>query len=280
MQPEKKFSIPEFKVLDYFTRFSAFRKSFSGKIFYNNLMKTNTATTGGVFMMMKKMAVGGIIGLMLMNCFADWKTEKQGEDAIVLYNDAEDAVKNGKMKVLPLIGGNVWMSKTFDLTQLPEEWRGQIGSAALRIYMQAADQSVAVRKIPRNGLTEQLKILVNGHEMILNTSDSRFPSVKRWTDIAIPAEWVKGDKLDVKIHKVESKTNDDFVYMGVDTSSEPGFSKVSVNGGNSFQFESRFLAGLKGEYMIRLVLYRTQQEVSVDFSKKKIFPGLNCRTVL
>ena len=57
--------------------------------------------------------------------------------------------------------------------------------------------------------------------------------------------------------------------MGVDTSSEPGFSKVSVNGGNSFQFESRFLAGLKGEYMIRLVLYRTQQEVSVDFSKKK-----------
>ena len=75
MQPEKKFSIPEFKVLDYFTRFSAFRKSFSGKIFYNNLMKTNTATTGGVFMMMKKMAVGGIIGLMLMNCFADWKTE-------------------------------------------------------------------------------------------------------------------------------------------------------------------------------------------------------------
>ncbi len=269
MQPEKNFSIPELKVLDYFTRFSAFRKSFSGKMFYNNLMKTNTATTGGVFMMMKKMAVGGIIGLMLMNCFADWKTEKQGEDAIVLYNDAEDAVKNGRMKVLPLIGGNVWMSKTFDLTQLPEEWRGQIGSAALRIYMQAADQSVAVRKIPRNGLTEQLKILVNGHEMILNTSDSRFPSVKRWTDIAIPAEWVKGDKLDVKIHKVESKTNDDFVYMGVDTSSEPGFSKVSVNGGNSFQFESRFLAGLKGEYMIRLVLYRTQQEVSVDFSKKK-----------
>ena len=36
-------------------------------MFYNNLMKTNTATTGGVFMMMKKMAVGGIIGLMLMN---------------------------------------------------------------------------------------------------------------------------------------------------------------------------------------------------------------------
>ena len=28
-------------------------------------MKTNTATTGGVFMMMKKMAVGGIIGMFV-----------------------------------------------------------------------------------------------------------------------------------------------------------------------------------------------------------------------
>ena len=217
-------------------------------------------------MVLKKVIAAGFAGFMFLNVCAAWQIEKNSADTITFHNDDAAALKNKKVKMLALIGGNTVISKTFDLTQLPAEWRDQVGAAALRIYMQVGDQSEAVRKIPKNGLTEQLKIIVNGHEMILKTSDYRLPSDRKWTDIAIPAEWIKGDKLEVRFHKINSKTNDDFVYVGVDTSSGPGASKVSVDNGRSFQFESKYLAGLKGEYMIRLVLFRTQKEISVDFS--------------
>ena len=220
-------------------------------------------------MIKRKAIVVGIAGFMFLNVCAAWKTEKISTDTITFYNDDADALKNKKVKFLPLIGGNVLMSKTFDLTQLPAGWHDRFKAAALRIYMQVGDQSEAVRKIPKNGLTEQLKILVNGNEMILNTSDYRLSCDRKWVDISIPAEWVNGDKLEIKLHKIDSKTNDDFVYIGVDTSSGPGFSKVSVDNGRSFQFESKYLAGLKGEYMIRLVLSRTQKEISVDFSNAR-----------
>ena len=217
-------------------------------------------------MSLKKVIAAGIAGFMFLGVSAAWKTEKNGADAITFYNDDAAAPKNKKVKMLPLIRDNTRIKKTFDLTQLPAQWRDQVGAAALRIYMQVGDQSEAVRKIPKNGLTEQLKIIVNGNEMILKTSDYRLPSDRKWTDIAIPAEWLKSDKLEVTIHKINSKTNDDFVYVGVDTSSEPGASKVSIDNGKSFQFESKYLSGLKGEYMIRLVLSRIQNEISVDFS--------------
>ncbi len=199
--------------------------------------------------------------------FAGWRTTNPDSESIILFNDSEDAVKSKQVKLLPLVGNGTWALKNFDLTQLPAEWQENIGGAALRIYLQSADQSEAVRKIPRNGFTEQLEILVNGNSIVLGTGDPRLPTSRKWADIPINAAWVKGKQLEVKIHKLNSPTNDDFVYLGTDVSSPLGSSKVSVNSGKSFTFEHKALAGIKGEYMIRLVLYRQAQNIQVDFSQ-------------
>ena len=196
--------------------------------------------------------------LIMLGAYADWQTAALNDgQSIQLFNDSGKAEQNKTRKWLPLIQNSVWMQKTFDLTRLPEEWRSNIGSAEVWIYCQAADQSVAVKKLPqKNGLTEEVEVIVNGNAQVLKLSDPVFPSYRNWAKIKIDPALITGNTLTVQIHKMPSATNDDFLYMGVDVSCIPAHSKVSVSSGKSFRFENGALPGLKGEYMIRLVLSR------------------------
>lgn len=199
-----------------------------------------------------------ISALFMFGAYAEWKTELLNDgQQIQLFNDISNAHKDKSYKWLPLINNSVWMQKTFDLTQLPTEWRSNIGNAELWFFCQAADQSVAVKKLPqRNGLTEEAEIIVNNNPFTIKLADPRIPSYRNWAKIKIDPAWITGDLLTVKIHKKASATNDDFLYMGVDISCTPANSKVSVSNGKNFRFENKALAGIKGEYMIRLVLSR------------------------
>ena len=204
----------------------------------------------------------------LLGASGAWKTEVQQDGgAAVFGNDnGDEAVKSRKIALFSMASAGNRIEKVFDLTQLPEEWKNGVGSAALRIYMQAADQSKAVKKLPNaNGFTEELVIEINGEKETYPVGAAIFPRTMRWADIPISAKHLKGDKLTVRIGKVGSATNDDYIYVGMDTSAPvKGASKMSIDGGKNFRFENRHLPMFKGEFLIRLVLFRTVQQVRID----------------
>lgn len=216
--------------------------------------------------------------------FAAWETQisPDGKSAVFGNDTGDAAIKNKKMKLFSMASNGNWIEKVFDLTKLPPEWKNSCGSAALRIYMQVADQSRAVKKLPKlNGFTEELVIMINGKKKIYPVGSTLFPRALKWVDIPITADELKGDTLTFRMGKVKSATNDDYVYVGMDSSLPPEMSKMSIDGGKNFRFESRYLPGLKGEYMVKLVLFRTNQQLIVDFADKAAANMLklenNCR---
>lgn len=198
-----------------------------------------------------------------------WQTERSADGgSIVLYNDGGDAALKAKKGIIfPMAGSGVCMKKEFDLTRLPPEWRSDIGGAALRLHLSVGDQSRAVKKLPKaNGLTEEILLIVNGREIKLPTASPLLTAPPaKWRDIPIPAELIKGDKLDLRIRKVASATNDDYFYVTMDTSAPQESSLISVDGGRHFAKESKHIPGRRGEFMARLVLYRGKQELHVNF---------------
>lgn len=218
--------------------------------------------------------------------FAAWETQiaSDGKSAVFGNDTGDTAIRAKKMKLFSMASAGNWIEKVFDLTKLPPEWKNSCGSAALRIYMQVADQSKAVKKLPNlNGFTEELVIEINGEKKIYPVGSSSFPRAMRWVDIPLSAEVLKGDKLVLRIGKIKSATNDDYVYIGMDTSAAPdGASKISVDSGKTFHFQSRHLPGFKGEFMIKLVLFQTAQHLSLDLAKtedlKKFILKNGCRS--
>ena len=191
---------------------------------------------------------------------AQWQAKvAENEKSIELSCDSvKFDAKKKPQKVFPMVLEGLWIQKTFDLTRLPPDWRTGIREASLRIYCFVADQSVAVRKLPqRNGLTEELELFVAGKPIRILMSDKTFRGWWNWASIPIPVEAVTGDQLVVRLHKVRSSTNDDFFYLGIDSDEDPVASRVSIDNGKHFIVESKkHLAGLKGEFVIRLVLSR------------------------
>ena len=210
--------------------------------------------------------------LLALSSFSAWETQTapDGNSAVFCNDHGNEAVKNKKVLLFSMSSSGNRIEKKFDLTALPAEWKNGAGGAALRIYMQVADQSKAVKKLPvLNGFTEELEIEINGEKKIFPVGSSLFPRSIRWVDIPLSVELLKKDSLIIRIGKVKSTTNDDYVYIGMDTSAAPaGASKISINRGKSFDFESRFLPGFKGEFMIRLVLFKTARHLTIDLSKK------------
>ncbi|MBE6378096.1 MAG: carbohydrate-binding protein [Lentisphaerae bacterium] len=212
-----------------------------------------------------------IVSCVLTGVYAQWKTEvtPDGQSAVFSNDSGDAAIKNKKIFKFSMASNGNWIEKSFDLTALPAEWKNGAGSAAIRIFMQVADQSKAVKKLPNlNGFTEELAIEINGEKKIYPVGSQMFPRSMRWADIPLSADLLKGDKLVLRIGKIKSATNDDYVYIGMDTSATPnGASKISVDGGKSFHYECRYLPGCKGEFMIKLVLFRTAQHLSLDLAK-------------
>ena len=148
--------------------------------------------------------------------FAAWETQisPDGKSAVFGNDTGDAAIKNKKMKLFSMASDGNWIEKVFDLTKLPPEWKKSCGSAALRIYMQVADQSRAVKKLPKlNGFTEKLVIMINGKKKIFPVGSTLFPRALKWVDIPITADELKGDTLTFRMGKVKSATNDDYVYV-------------------------------------------------------------------
>ena len=146
---------------------------------------------------------------VILNAAGAWKTDIAGDNqTAVFYNDdGENAIKNKKMKIFAMAGPGNWMEKKFDLSQLPPEWKNNVGGASIRIYMQLADQSKAVKKRPReNGFTEKMIVQINGKNKIYSTGHPLWPTARKWVDIPISTEELQGDKLVVRIGKVKSDT--------------------------------------------------------------------------
>ncbi|MBR6374233.1 MAG: LamG domain-containing protein, partial [Victivallales bacterium] len=197
-----------------------------------------------------------------------WEIDKT-PDGAVFRNDSKEIADVRKATVIPLIGEGTWIRKNFDLSALKENGVFDFQSVSLRLFCMVADQSVAVKKIARNGFTEKLALRVNGHEMVLDTADKRLPHSRQWAEIEFPLEWLKSDKglAVVELHKVKSATNDDFVYVAMDTDADNASSTISVDGGKVFKKESKFFSGFKGELRMRLVFRAHLQEINLDFSK-------------
>ena len=219
--------------------------------------------------MRKYIHIALIWALLLCLPLSAWEVEQECE-ATILRNDRQEITDVKKEPVIPLVGNGVWVRKTFDLNALGQGKLSAFQSVSLRLFCMMADQSVAVKKITRNGFTEKLALRVNGNEMTLDTGDPRLPHSRKWIDIEFPISWLKSDdgKAVVEMHKMPSSTNDDYFYIGVDTATDEGCSVVSVDNGKVFRKESKFLAGLKGEYRMRLAFRAYPQEQTMDFSRQ------------
>ena len=194
----------------------------------------------------------------------EFRVEKKGENAVILDNTTVGCDKH-KMPVMPLIDSGTVIKKVFILENAPAAFRKPV-KASISIFWNCKDQSAAVRKIAKNGFNEQFRLVVNGHEMILPTSDDRLPKNKmQWTEISFPVEWLKPGVNNITLSKIHGPGKDDFIYVGVDTATEPLFSRISLDGGKNFAQYSRHFSSLKGEFLIKLILYQTISEVTVNF---------------
>ena len=101
-----------------------------------------------------------------------------------LVNGGDAAIKAKANHPFAMAGSGNQLKKVFDLTQLPAEWRNNIGSAALRMYCVVADQSRAVKKLPQlNGFTEEIVMEINGERTVIPTGSDMWSTSSRWRDI-------------------------------------------------------------------------------------------------
>ena len=193
-----------------------------------------------------------------------------GNGGLVLSSDAVGPKPPADCRVFPLVGENVRIRKTFDLSAVSQEKLQELQNASLQIYWEVADQSVAVRKKPqKNGLTETIFVKINGHELQFSTGDElRITWHRLWKEIPFPAEWLLPTLNVVEIGKLGSVAdNDDFVYVGIDTSRQPLWSENSDDQGRTFRKDWPANPKAVGEYLIRLHLAAHQTEYHVDFAK-------------
>jgi len=114
-----------------------------------------------------------------------------------------------------------------------------------------------------NGLDESFEVVVNGRAHAFRTSDG-FPAKAgrtgklrwEWTDFVVPVdELIHGDN-EIVVRKLPAPgaKNDDYIYVGIDSSVVHGHSFMSEDGGATWQSAKLNLIDATGEYMVRLVL--------------------------
>ena len=125
----------------------------------------------------------------------EWLVEQLDGGKWMLYNDSGKfgGYQDG---VLFICSPTVQAQKTFPLDKLPAGVLDSASSATLRVYCAMNDYSWSKSKI--NGFNELLSLDINGHEMLIKTSDPRFPAKTsreaplnyRWVDIQFPVAWL------------------------------------------------------------------------------------------
>jgi len=192
---------------------------------------------------------------------AKWSVDTLDNDAgWVLRSDEEPQVETRQVPIFPMIAENNRIRKTFDLSALPEGALEQVKAVSVRFFCMIADQSVAVRKLPElNGLAEEWSLTANGRKQVFGTADARLPRVRKWTDFVLPSEVLKDGKIVIEIQKLASKTNDDFLYIGLDNRIASISTEYTTNSGVKYTSDG-------GEAMVRLVLWKDLNELSCDFA--------------
>ncbi len=144
--------------------------------------------------------------------------------------------------------------KIFDISQ--EDLDGVV-EAKVRLYMGLIDFSLA-----RNGFLEDMQLVVNGNIVTVPLDQfnhgkrrGQFP-VYEWCDITIPYKYLKAGENKVIVKKAKGTTEDDYVYVAIDNSISYGKSACSMDDGKTWIYEKLNAVNAKGEYMIRLVLYK------------------------
>jgi len=191
---------------------------------------------------------------------------KSGDSKIEIASDSPGADKAAKIPVMALSGDETVIRKVFFINDnVPRSFRKPM-RASVAVFWRCKDQSVYVRKIKKNGFNEQVVIEINGHKLVLDTADSRIPKNNlAWSEVSFPVQWLKEGSNLVSIYKKSQKDKDDYVYVGVDTSVEPFFSRISLDHGKNFAAYNRHFMQFKGEYMIRLILENELNEIEADF---------------
>ena len=144
--------------------------------------------------------------------------------------------------------------KIFDISQ--EDLDGVV-EAKVRLYMGLIDFSLA-----RNGFLEDMQLVVNGN--IVTVPLDQFDHGKRrgqlpvyeWCDITIPYKYLKAGENKVIVKKAKGTTEDDYVYVAIDNSISYGKSACSMDDGKTWNYEKLNAINAKGEYGIRLVLFK------------------------
>ena len=163
--------------------------------------------------------------------------------------------------------------KTLDLSALPPDTLPKARSAWLRLYFGIQDYSWAMGGRPHNGLNETFEVVVNGHVQEYKTSDPRFASKGSraealrwdWVDLDLPVSVLRPGHNEVIVRK-RPGTNDDYIYPGIDNTTQYGHSAVSMDGGKTWNPSRLNAIGAQGEYMIRLGVATVDLSASATWS--------------
>jgi hypothetical protein len=155
-----------------------------------------------------------------------------------------------------------WIEKRFDV---PAALLAKTRVARLRVYMAVYDYSIyGATDKKQNGLDESFELVVNGQSQKYQDDDPRLPSIPvgthnlewHWHDFLVPVEHLKAGSNTFLIRKlpIGKDHNDDFIYIGIDPTVSNGNSRMSVDGGKTWEARSLNKIDAHGEYMIRLLL--------------------------
>lgn len=220
--------------------------------------------------------ISGILcGLFALTASAQessgWKTEETAPGNFQFYNDTGKFMGPQKAAI-PISGPVIKIRKTFDLNALPAGLLKKASKASVRLYMAVYDFSWTKNPDKKsNGLTEEIVFRINGHDIILKTSDPRFPAKKgekdplhfRWVNVEFPLDWIADGKLVVEAFKNPSQTKDDYFYPAVDVNVPNRSSEISTNYGKSWSSKWGNLSD-KSEYMLRLILDTTGVKKNIE----------------
>jgi hypothetical protein len=168
---------------------------------------------------------------------------------------------------------------------IPASALAKAQAARLRVNMTLQDYSFANPAVKANGLDESFELLVNGKAHVFRDDDPRFSGRSNprdaltwvWTDFDIPVTELRAGENTFLLRKLPSEKNDDYLYIGIDSSVATKHSRASFDGGKSWQSENLNTIKAHGEYMVRLLLLEKPVSASANWdtqqkiSEQKIF---------
>ena len=198
---------------------------------------------------------------------AEWRVNSPRAGVLELANDNNSWAGLSPFDVLPCNGSGNIAAKEFPLTEFSAGSIEKADKVYLKLHIGVFDYSMELNRKAPNGLTERFRLLFDGgKEVVINTSDSRFPArsatsneLNNWVEIPIDKSLLLNrDRITVSVSKVDD--GDDFIYPSIDRSVKNTASSVSHDGGKTWSRDwNRAQQQRSGEFMMRLKLVNTEE---------------------